>query len=340
LEDNLYDLKAQVAANQKGVELLKEMIVHYGLDVVLAYMGHIQDNAEEAVRAMVTRMMDARQMGETGTLHALDYMDDGSPIEVTITLRRGDRSIDVDFTGTGPQMWGNLNAPRAVVASAVIYVLRTLIAEEIPLNGGFLKPVRLTIPHPCLLSPMPGAAVVGGNVETSSRITDVLLHAFGAVAGAEGTMNNFTFGDESFGYYETIGGGTGAGPDWDGKSGLHAHMSNTRITDAEILERRYPILVHEFSIRTGSGGAGRHRGGDGVIREIEFLKPMNAAILSERRVFAPYGLEGGEPGKRGLNLLIRKDGQVIGLGGKNEVHVEAGDRIRIETPGGGGYGRP
>jgi 5-oxoprolinase (ATP-hydrolysing) len=245
----------------------------------------------------------------------------------------------VDFTGTGPEMWGNLNAPRAVVASAVIYVLRTLIDEDIPLNGGFLKPVRLVIPHPSLLSPSPEAAVVGGNVETSSRITDVLLQAFGAVAGAQGTMNNFTFGDESFGYYETIGGGTGAGPDWDGKSGLHAHMSNTRITDAEILERRYPLLLREFSIRAGSGGAGRHRGGDGVVREIEFLQPMNAAILSERRVFPPYGLEGGAPGATGRNLLLRKDGRSIWLGGKNEVRVEPGDRIRIETPGGGGYGR-
>jgi 5-oxoprolinase (ATP-hydrolysing) len=316
------------------------MIGHYGLEVVLAYMEHIQSNAEEAVRGMILKMMNAQGMKESGQFHALDYMDDGTPIEVTIMLHRPDRSVDVDFTGTGPEMWGNLNAPRAVVASAVIYVLRTLINEEIPLNGGFLKPVRLTIPHPCLLSPTQGAAVVGGNVETSSRITDVLLQAFGAVAGAQGTMNNFTFGDDSFGYYETIGGGTGAGPDWDGKSGLHAHMSNTRITDAEILERRYPIILHEFSIRTGSGGAGKHRGGDGVVREVEFLKPMSAGILSERRVFAPYGLAGGQPGKRGLNLLIRKGGHVIGLGGKNEVRVAPGDRIRLETPGGGGFGQP
>jgi 5-oxoprolinase (ATP-hydrolysing) len=340
LEDNLYDLKAQVAANRKGVELLQEMIAHYGLDVVLAYMGHIQANAEEAVRRMVVRLMDARGMGETGRLSALDYMDDGSPIAVTLTLDRPTRSIEADFAGTGPEVWGNLNTPPAVVASALIYVLRALINEEIPLNGGFLKPVRLRIPHPSLLSPSHDAAVVGGNVETSSRITDVLLQAFGAVAGAQGTMNNFTFGDETYGYYETIGGGTGAGPDWDGKSGLHAHMSNTRITDPEILERRYPILLHEFSLRRGSGGAGRRRGGEGVVREIEFLKPMSAAILSERRVFAPYGLEGGQPGSRGRNLLLRRDGRVISLGGKNEVRVAAGDRIRIETPGGGGFGEP
>ncbi|HUJ73518.1 MAG TPA: hydantoinase B/oxoprolinase family protein, partial [bacterium] len=340
LEDNLYDLKAQVAANQKGVELLREMMAYYGREVVLAYMRHIQDNAEQAVRQMVLKLADQHGMGEEGSLRAVDYMDDGTPIAVTLTLHRAGRSLTCDFTGTGPEVWGNLNTPRAVAASAVIYVLRALINEDIPLNGGFLKPVRLVIPHPCLLSPSAGAAVVGGNVETSSRITDVLLQAFGAVAGAEGTMNNLTFGDETFGYYETIGGGTGAGPEWDGQDGLHAHMSNTRITDAEILERRYPILLREFSIRRGSGGRGRHQGGNGVVREIEFLRPMSTAILSERRVFQPYGLAGGEPGARGRNLLIRKDGRLISLGGKNEVRVEAGDRIRIETPGGGGYGAP
>jgi len=340
LSDNLYDLKAQVAANRKGEALLKDMIRHYGLEVVLAYMTHIQANAEGAVRDMVVELMDRRGMGSTGILRAEDTLDDGTVIAVTVTLHREARALHLDFTGTGPETWGNLNTPRAVVSAASIYVLRTLINEDIPLNGGFLKPVTLTIPHPCLLSPSPQAAVVGGNVETSSRITDVLLKAFEAVAGAQGTMNNFTFGDETFGYYETIGGGTGAGPDWDGKPGLHAHMSNTRITDAEILERRYPILLHEFTIRTGSGGRGRHRGGDGVVREIEFLRPMSAAILSERRVFPPYGLAGGEPGARGLNLLIRKDGRVISLGGKNEVYVEPGDRIRLETPGGGGYGPP
>ena len=340
LEDNLYDLKAQVAANQKGAELLKDMIGHYGLDVVQAYMLHIQRNAEHAVRRLVERLCAERGIAERGRLHAIDSMDDGNPIEVTITLDRVQRNFTFDFTGTGPEVWANHNAPRAVVASAIIYVLRTLIDEEIPMNGGFLTAVKLTIPHPCMLSPSPEAAVVAGNVETSSRITDVLLQAFGAVAGAQGTMNNFTFGDASFGYYETIGGGSGAGPDWDGKDAVHAHMSNTRITDAEILERRYPLTLHEFSIRPQSGGAGRHRGGNGVVREIEFLKPMTAAIVSERRVFAPYGLEGGEPGLRGRNLLIRKSGQVINLGGRNEAPVQPGDRIRLETPGGGGFGRP
>jgi len=339
LEDNLYDLRAQAAANQKGVELLREMVDHYGLEVVQAYMMHIQDNAEEAVRRLVERFCARRGIEETGTLHALDYMDEGNPIEVTITLQRRDRSLVFDFEGTGPEVWANHNVPRAVVASVVIYVLRTLIDEEIPMNGGFLRALELRIPHPSMLSPSPRAAVVAGNVETSSRITDVLLQAFGAVAGAQGTMNNFTFGDDTFGYYETIGGGSGAGPAWDGKDAVHAHMSNTRITDPEVLERRYPLILREFSIRRGSGGAGRHRGGNGVVREIEFLKPMTAAIVSERRVFPPYGLEGGEPGQRGRNLVLRRNGQVISLGGKNEVPVEAGDRSRLETPGGGGYGR-
>ena len=340
LEDNIYDLKAQVASNQKGAELLREMIDFYGLDVVQAYMKHIQANAEEAVRNMVVKWSLAHGMAEVDTFGATDYLDDGSPIQVTVTINRKERIITLNFTGTGPEIWGNLNTPRAVVSSAVIYVLRTLIDEDIPMNGGFLMPVTIKIPHPSLLSPSPEAAVVGGNVETSSRITDVLLKAFGAVAGHQGTMNNFTFGTEDFGYYETIGGGTGAGKDWDGKSGLHAHMSNTRITDAETLERRFPLLLREFSIRPNSGGRGRHTGGNGVVREIEFLIPMNAAILSERRVYPPYGLEGGDPGQMGRNLVIRRDGRVLNLGGKNEIHVEPGDRIRIETPGGGGYGRP
>ncbi|MEE8434599.1 MAG: hydantoinase B/oxoprolinase family protein, partial [bacterium] len=340
LEDNLYDLKAQVAANQKGVELLIEMIDHFSLEVVQAYMGHIQLNAEEVVRQLTLRLCDERGIATTGTCHAVDYMDDGNPIEVTITLDRPNRSLVFDFSGTGPEVWANHNVPRAVVSSAIIYVLRTLIDVEIPINAGFLEAVDIYIPHPSMLSPSPEAAVVAGNVETSSRITDVLLRAFGAVAGAQGTMNNLTFGDAGFGYYETVGGGSGAGPDWDGKDAVHAHMSNTRITDAEILERRYPILLREFSIRPGSGGRGRHHGGNGVIREIEFLKPMTAAIVSERRVIAPYGLEGGEPGARGRNLWIRATGQRVNLGGRNEVPISPGDRIRLETPGGGGYGPP
>jgi 5-oxoprolinase (ATP-hydrolysing) len=292
------------------------------------------------VRNLVVRYSESHGLAPQDRLHALDWLDDGSPIELTVTIDRERRHLEFDFTGTGPELWGNLNTPTAVVASAVIYVLRTLIDEDIPLNGGFMQAVELKIPHPSLLSPSHDAAVVGGNVETSSRITDVLLQAFGAVAGHQGTMNNFTFGNERFGYYETIGGGTGAGPDWHGKSGLHAHMSNTRITDPEVLERRYPLMLREFSIRPGSGGNGQFRGGDGLIRDIEFLIPMNAAILSERRVFRPYGLAGGEPGAVGHNLVIRKGGRLISLGGKNEVRVEPGDRIRLETPGGGGYGPP
>ncbi|MDH5750982.1 MAG: hydantoinase B/oxoprolinase family protein [Deltaproteobacteria bacterium] len=351
LDDNLYDLKAQVAANNKGVELLREMVTRHGLEMVRAYMEHIQRNAEKAVRDMVRNMahnmehnMAGRPAGGTDenslVLRAVEHMDDGNPIACAISLDEQHGTLHLDFRGTGPQVWGNHNVPPAVVSSVIIYVLRTLIDEDIPLNGGFMTPVTVDIPHPSMLSPSPEAAVVAGNVETSSRITDVLLKAFGAVAGAQGTMNNLTFGDDTFGYYETIGGGSGAGPDWHGKHGVHAHMSNTRITDAEVLERRYPVLVRRFAIRTGSGGAGLFKGGDGVIRELELLREMTCAIVSERRVFAPYGLAGGQPGARGVNLLLRSNGQEIYLGSRNQVPVKAGDRIIIQTPGGGGYGIP
>ncbi len=337
-QDNIADLKAQVASNQKGVVLLLEMVERYGLEVVQAYMRHIQANAAQAVRNLTKSTLQTKGLGKKGQLKAVESMDDGSVIPVCITLDAISGDLTIDFDGVSPQALANHNAPRAVVASAVIYVLRTLIDQDIPMNGGFLEPVNIRIPHPSMLSPSPEAAVVAGNVETSSRITDVLLKAFGAVAGAQGTMNNLTFGNEHLGYYETIGGGSGAGPTWHGKSAIHAHMSNTRITDAEVLERRYPVLVRAFSLRPQSGGEGTYRGGDGAIRDIEFLIPMQVAIVSERRVFAPYGLAGGDSGKTGQNTLIRKNGQVINLGGRNQVYVAAGDRIRIETPGGGGYG--
>ncbi|HHB77269.1 MAG TPA: 5-oxoprolinase, partial [Desulfobulbus sp.] len=235
-------------------------------------------------------------------------------------------------------IWGNLNAPRAVTQSAILYCLRCLVQKDIPLNYGCLLPIQLHIPGGCLLDPSPSAAVVGGNVMTSQRVVDVILKAFGVAAASQGCMNNFTFGNDRFGYYETIGGGAGAGPDWHGQSGVHTHMTNTRITDPEILERRYPVLLREFSIRKKSGGRGRYNGGDGLVRDVEFLAPLQVAILSERRVFAPYGLAGGEPGKRGENLFFTSDGRVLNLGGKNEISARPGDRIRILTPGGGGYG--
>jgi len=345
LSDNLSDLKAQVAANQRGIDLLLEMVEHYssedvpGLPIVQAYMHHIQNNAEEAVRNMLKELSEREGLAEVDTVAAKDYLDDGSEIVLHLTIDRRDGSAIFDFTGTGPELWGNLNAPRAVTHSAILYSLRCLIDQEIPLNQGCLNPIKVIIEDGSLLAPSENAAVVGGNVLTSQRITDVILKAFRACAASQGCMNNFTFGNENFGYYETIGGGAGAGPNWHGQSGVHTHMTNTRITDPEILERRYPVMLREFSIRKDSGGSGKFKGGNGLIREVEFLEPLNTAILSERRVHQPYGLNGGGPGKSGLNLFIRKDGSKLHLGGKNEIIAEAGDRIRIETPGGGGYGK-
>ena len=336
--DNLSDLRAQVAANTKGVELVLEMVEHYGLDVVQAYMQHVQDAAEEAVRERLVFLSRERGLAAVDTIRARDFMDDGTEIRLALTIDRERRSAVFDFTGTGPETWGNCNAPRAVTRSAVLYCLRCLIKSELPLNDGCLRPVRIRIPEGSLLSPSPTAAVVGGNVLTSQRIVDVVLRAFGMAAASQGCMNNLTFGAETFGYYETIGGGAGAGPTWHGQSGVHTHMTNTRITDPEVLEQRFPVLLREFSIRRGSGGAGQYRGGDGLVREIEFLEPLQVSILSERRVFAPYGLAGGEPGARGRNTIIRRDGRHISLGAKNEIRTSAGDRIRIETPGGGGFG--
>ena len=340
LSDNLSDLKAQVAANQRGVDLLLEMVEHYSLEVVQAYMHHIQTNAEEAVRSMLKALSVREGLAEVDTVKANDFLDDGSEIVLLLTIDHRDGSAIFDFSGTGPELWGNLNAPRAVTHSAILYSLRCLIDQEIPLNQGCLNPIQVIIEDGSLLAPSENAAVVGGNVLTSQRITDVILKAFRACAASQGCMNNFTFGNENFGYYETMGGGAGAGPHWHGQSGVHTHMTNTRITDPEILERRYPVMLREFSVRKNSGGSGKFIGGDGLVREVEFLEELNAAILSERRVHQPYGQNGGEPGKSGLNLFFRKDGTILFLGGKNEIHAETGDRIRIETPGGGGYGRP
>jgi 5-oxoprolinase (ATP-hydrolysing) len=246
----------------------------------------------------------------------------------------------IDFTGTGAAHPGNLNAPRAVVDSAVLYALRCLVAERIPLNGGCLAPVEIVVPPGSLLDPPPAAAVVGGNVETSQRVVDVLLAAMGRAAASQGTMNNLAFGDASFGYYETIGGGAGAGPGFAGASGVHVHMTNTRITDPEVLESRTPVIVRRFALRHGSGGRGRFAGGDGLVRELEFTAPVTASILSERRARAPFGLAGGEAGAPGRNLWLRADGSVEVLPGRATVALAPGDRLRIETPGGGGYGTP
>ncbi|KAK4104194.1 putative oxysterol binding protein [Parathielavia hyrcaniae] len=388
LADNINDLRAQVSANQKGISLIEGLIGEYGEETVQFYMVAIQNNAELQVRSLLRSVHDRFQGKD---LSAEDFMDDGSPIRLRIAIDRDRGEAVFDFAGTGPEVYGNINAPEAISYSAIIYALRCMISADIPLNQGCLKPVTVRIPPGSLLSPSDGAAVVGGNVLTSQRVTDVILRAFEACAASQGDCNNLTFGFggnlagqaevRGFGYYETIAGGSGAGPTWEGTDGVHVHMTNTRITDSEVFERRYPVLLREFSIRGGSGGRGQHRGGHGVVRDIEFRIPVQVSILSERRVFRPYGMAGGEDGQCGLNVWVRrvkkaaswesslrelreqktgKDGQqeggvggdgekdeeeaeyeerFINLGGKNSAPMEAGDRIIVCTPGGGGWGK-
>lgn len=345
LQDNLSDLHAQIAANQRGIALIKELIEQYGLETVQAYMNYVQDNAEEAVREMlksVALRVSVPKSGEEDllTIEEEDYMDDGSVIHLKLTIDSKKGEAFFDFTGTSPEVYGNWNAPEAVTAAAVIYCLRCLVNVDIPLNQGCLAPVKIYIPPGSFLSPSDKAAVVGGNVLTSQRITDVILTAFQACACSQGCMNNLTFGDDTFGYYETIGGGSGAGPSWEGTSGVQCHMTNTRMTDPEIFEQRYPVLLHRFGLRENSGGAGFNRGGDGLVREIEFRRPVVVSILSERRVHAPRGLRGGKDGARGSNFLITKDKHKVYLGGKNTITVQAGEILQIFTPGGGGWGSP
>ncbi|CCQ92057.1 5-oxoprolinase [Nitrospina gracilis 3/211] len=336
LADNVSDLKAQIAANRRGIDLLRSLIKEYSLPVVHAYMGYIQQSAEMAVREVLEELY--RKHGGQ-PLAAEDRMDDGTPIHLQVGLQENGGAL-FDFSGTGKEVAGNLNAPVAVTCSAVLYCLRCLVRRDIPLNQGCLNPVRFVIPEGSILNPSKHAAVAAGNVLTSQRVVDVVLKAFGAAAASQGCMNNLTFGNERFGYYETIGGGAGAGPGWHGRSGVHTHMTNTRITDPEILEKRYPVLLWEFSIRKGSGGNGRYRGGAGLVRELEFLQPLQVTLLCERRVHAPFGLNGGDDAARGVNLLLRTDGTEENLGGKNEINVNPGDRLRLLTPGGGGYGEP
>jgi 5-oxoprolinase (ATP-hydrolysing) len=347
IEDNLADISAQVAANQQGARDLLAMIDRFSLPVVQAYMRHIQTAAEVKLRQALAKL-------PLGRREFADHLDDGTAIRVAITVHEGRRTelipfypaLTIDFSGTGSLHPGNLNANRAIVTAAVMYVLRLLIDEDIPLNEGVLAPLELILPE-CLLNP-PGhqlpeecAAVVGGNVETSQRVVDVLLGALRLAAASQGTMNNLLFGDGQFGYYETICGGAGATANADGADAVHTHMTNTRLTDPEILERRYPVRLHEFSIRRGSGGAGKHRGGDGVIRRLEFLRPLEISILSQRRGrHAPYGLSGGATGALGRNTLTRSGGQVELVPGLAHIYVQPGDMLSIETPGGGGWGAP
>jgi 5-oxoprolinase (ATP-hydrolysing) len=329
-DQNIADLKAQIAANEKGAGDLRRMVAQFGLDVVNAYMGHVRDNAEESVRRVIGVLKD-------GAFEA--PMDIGATIKVRVTIDRASRSATIDFTGTSPASDTNFNAPYAVSVAAVLYVFRCLVDDDIPLNGGCLKPLDIIVPEGCLLNPLYPAAVVAGNVETSQVIVDALFGALGVLAGSQGTMNNFTFGNQSHQYYETIAGGTGAGSTFDGASAVQSHMTNSRLTDPEVLELRYPVLVENFAIRAGSGGAGQHKGGDGVIRRIRFLEPMTAAILSNRRTTDPFGLAGGAPGKRGVNRIERAGGSRETLASSAETEVEAEDAIVIETPGGGGFGR-
>ncbi|MEU7056711.1 hydantoinase B/oxoprolinase family protein [Streptomyces sp. NPDC046197] len=328
---NLADLRAQIAANHKGVDEVARMIEDFGLDVVQAYMRHVQDNAEEAVR----RVIDALDDGE----YAYEC-DSGAVIRVRVRVDRAKRSATIDFTGTSPQLATNFNAPFSVVNAAVLYVFRTLVADDIPLNDGCLRPLRIVVPPGSMLSPEPPAAVVAGNVETSQAITGALYAALGVQAEGSGTMNNVTFGNERHQYYETVASGSGAGDSFPGASVVQTHMTNSRLTDPEILEWRLPVRLEEFAIRHGSGGAGRRRGGDGAVRRIRFLEAMTVSTLSQHRRVPPYGMAGGEPGGLGANRVERADGTVVRLGGSDSADAVPGDVLVIETPGGGGYGPP
>jgi len=340
-DQNIADLHAQIAANEKGVQELLRMCDHFGLDVVRAYMGHVQDNAEEAVRRVISVLKDGRY----------EYpLDNGAVIRVAVRVDRQARSAVVDFTGTSAQLDNNFNAPSAVAVAAVLYVFRTMVDDDIPLNAGCLKPLEIILPEGSMLRPDPPASVVAGNVETSMCVVNALYGALGVLAASQGTMNNFTFGNARYQYYETISGGTGAGPlridaagprdeGFAGASVVQAHMTNSRLTDPEVLELRFPVRLESYEIRHGSGGAGRYRGGDGGVRRVRFLEDMTAAILSNNRVYAPFGLAGGGAGQPGRNYIERADGSIEELGPQDSATLRAGDIFVVETPGGGGYGQ-
>jgi 5-oxoprolinase (ATP-hydrolysing) len=328
---NLADLRAQIAANRKGVDEVARMIENFGLDVVQAYMKHVQDNAEEAVRRVIDALDDGEYAYET---------DSGAVIRVRVRVDRENRSATIDFSGTSPQLTSNFNAPFAVVNAAVLYVFRTLVADDIPLNDGCLRPLDIVVPPGSMLAPEPPAAVVAGNVETSQAITGALYAALGVQAEGSGTMNNVTFGNERYQYYETVASGSGAGDGFPGAPVVQTHMTNSRLTDPEVLEWRLPVQLDEFAVRHGSGGSGRWPGGDGAVRRIRFHEPMTVSTLSQHRRVRPYGMAGGEPGALGANRVERADGTVTVLGGSDSADVGPGDVLVIETPGGGGYGPP
>jgi 5-oxoprolinase (ATP-hydrolysing) len=330
IDRNIADLKAQIAACVRGGEELKRLVAHSGRPGVAAYMRHVQDNAEEQIKRVIDKLAPGR---------CEVAMDNGAVVRVAIIPDHGARTVRVDFTGTSPQAENNFNAPLAITRAATLYVFRTLVEDNIPLNEGCLKPIEIIVPEGSLLNPRPGAAVVAGNVETSQVVVDALYGALGALAASQGTMNNFTFGDARRQYYETICGGAGAGPDFDGASAVQTHMTNSRLTDPEVLESRFPVLVESFAVRRGSGGAGKNRGGDGAVRRIRFREPMIAAILSNRRATAPFGLKGGDAGAPGANRIERENGAVETLPATAKSELGAGDVFVIETPGGGGYGK-
>ncbi|AOS78629.1 5-oxoprolinase [Hydrogenophaga sp. PBC] len=329
-QQNMADLKAQIAANEKGVQELRKMVEQFGLDVVQAYMRHVQDNAEESVRRVITRLKDG-----AFTLP----LDNGAQIQVAVRVNAAERSAQIDFTGTSPQQTNNFNAPTAVCMAAVLYVFRTLVDDDIPLNAGCLKPIEVIIPPGCMLNPNPPASVVAGNVETSTCITNALYGALGAMAASQCTMNNFTFGNARHQYYETISGGSGAGEGFDGTAVVQTHMTNSRMTDPEVLEFRFPVRLESYEIRKGSGGTGRWRGGDGGVRRVRFLEPMTASILSNGRVHPSFGMAGGAPGALGINRVVRVDGRTQELQHIGQAEMAAGDIFEIHTPGGGGYGK-
>jgi 5-oxoprolinase (ATP-hydrolysing) len=330
-QQTLADLRAQIAANEKGVQELRAMVAQFGRATVAAYMQHVQDNAEESVRRVITALKDGEFTLE---------LDNGARIAVRVTVHRAEREATIDFSGTSAQLPNNFNAPKAVTMAAVLYVFRTLVDDDIPLNAGCLKPLHVVVPEGCMLNPRPPAAVVAGNVETSTCVTNALYGALGVMAAGQCTMNNFTFGNARHQYYETISGGSGAGPGFHGTSVVQTHMTNSRLTDPEVLEFRFPVRLESYAIRHGSGGAGRWHGGDGGVRRVRFLEAMTASILSNGRTVPAFGMAGGQPGALGINRVERADGRAETLAHIGSVEMAPGDVFVIETPGGGGWGTP
>jgi 5-oxoprolinase (ATP-hydrolysing) len=328
---NVNDLKAQIAACEKGAQEMRKMVAHFSLKVVHAYMKHVQDNADESVRRVIGRLHDSSFTYEA---------DQGNVVSVKISVDKKKREATVDFTGTSPQQGSNFNAPEPVTRAAVLYVFRVMVDDDIPMNAGCLRPIHIVIPEKSMLTPQYPAAVVAGNVEVSQMVTDTLFGALGAMAGAQGTMNNVNFGNDKYQYYETICSGSPAGPGFPGTDAVHTHMTNTRLTDPEVLEFRYPVVLEDFHIRKGSGGKGKWSAGDGIRRTMRFLEKMEYTILSGHRRVQPFGMAGGEDGQIGENWVRRKDGSMERLKGSDATVLDAGEAIIVQTPTAGGYGKP